>query len=321
MYRSILVPLDGSEFAEAAIPWALSIANRAGANLELVRVHELYALQDPHASWAPYIASEDTAFWEQEQAYLAERARRLRATATAQVTAKLLDGLVEEAILKHAQSKPVDLIVMAIHGRGPLDCFLAGSVAEGLVRHGSAPVLLVRPQEPLHGPEPEPSLKRLLIPLDGSELAERILEPAIALGSAMDAECILIRAVEPTSPLDGFAVIVDPIAIERSKNARTAAAQAHLDQVAERLRTRGLRTQTQVVVGKAADAIVEAARRQDIKLIALATHGRGGLGRFVLGSVADKVVRSAFTPVLVYRPHANSPLHANEPELAAASRR
>ncbi len=305
MYRSILVPLDGSAFAEAAIPLALSIANHAGANLELVRVHELYALHEPHASWAPYISSEETAYWEQEQAYLAESVKRLRTTATASVTATLLDGSVEEAVLKRAQSKPVDLIVMAVHGRGPLGCFFEGSVAEGLVRHGPAPVLLVRPQESPHEPGREPSLKRLLIPLDGSDLAEQILEPAIALGSVMDAEYILIRAVEPTLPFDGFAVMADPIAIEHGKEDRAAVAQVYLDRLAERLRATGLQVQTQVVVGKAATSIVDAARRQDIDLIAVATHGHGGLTRFVLGSVADKVVRSTFTPVLVYRPRAS----------------
>ena len=180
-YRSILVPLDGTRFAEAAIPLALSIANRAEANLELVRVHELYALQDPHASWGPYVPSEDAAYREQEQAYLDASAKRLQATATAAVTARLLDGLVEEAILKRAQTMPADLIVMAIHGRGPLSCFFAGSVAEGLVRHGPAPVLLVRARKAPREPGPKPGLKRLLIPLDGSDLAERILEPAIAL--------------------------------------------------------------------------------------------------------------------------------------------
>jgi nucleotide-binding universal stress UspA family protein len=303
MLRSILVPLDGSQFAEEALPLALRIANRAGASLEILRVRELYALQDSHACWAPYDPAAEAAFKQQEQAYLDALVERLQTIAAVPVTCALVGGLVEGAILRRARTKPADLIVMTTHGRGPLTRFWLGSLADDLVRHGPTPILLVRPQEAPHELRPKPTSRRVLIPLDGSELAERVLEPATALGSLVDAEYTLVRAVEPHSFLDGCAVMAEPGAIEKAREQRTAVAQTYLDGVAERLRIKGLCVHTQVVVGEsAAAAVLAVARDQNIDLVAIATHGRGGLTRLLLGSVADKIIRRTFTPVLVYRP-------------------
>jgi nucleotide-binding universal stress UspA family protein len=122
----------------------------------------------------------------------------------------------------------------------------------------------------------------------------------------MDAEYTLTQAVESSSLLDGYAVMAEPDACEQGREERRAVAQAYLDRVAERLRTRGLRVQTQVVVGESpAAGVLDVARDRHINLIALATHGRSGLKRLFLGSVADKIVRGTLIPVLVYRPTTN----------------
>jgi nucleotide-binding universal stress UspA family protein len=123
----------------------LDIANRAGASLELVRVHGLYAIQDPACGWLPYSPAADAAFKEQEQAYLDTITKQLGETATVPVTSALADGMVEDAILERVQTKPADLIVMTTHGRGSMSRFWLGSVAVELVRHGPVPILLVRP--------------------------------------------------------------------------------------------------------------------------------------------------------------------------------
>ena len=147
MFRSILVPLDGSEFAEEAIPLALSIATRAGASLELLRVHELYALHDPHACWSPYEPTEDATFRAREQAYLDMTVRRLQPTASILVTSALVEGPIEDAILKRAEIRLPDLIVMATHGRSPLSRFCVGSVAEKLILDGPGPDLACASRE------------------------------------------------------------------------------------------------------------------------------------------------------------------------------
>ena len=291
MYHSILVPLDGSQFAEQALPLALSIANRAGASLEVVRVHVLYALQEPACSWLPFDPTEDAIFKEHEQAYLDAIVRRLQKTASVPVTSALVGGLTVDGILERARTKPADLVVMTTHGRGPMSRFWLGSVADELVRHAPVPILLVRPQEAPQDLEPEPTLRRMLVPLDGSELAEQVREPAIALGSLMDAEYTLIRVVESRFSSSGYPVVAELRAAEQPRlEKRKAEAQAYLDRVAERLRAEGFRIQTHVVVAEsAAAAVLDMARDKNIDVIAIATHGRSGLKRLLLGSVADKI--------------------------------
>jgi nucleotide-binding universal stress UspA family protein len=151
------------------------------------------------------------------------------------------------------------------------------------------PVLLVRPHEPAPGVLPEPLVEEeVVVPLDGSALAEQALGPALGLARLLEAGCTLLRVVESAgSP---------PKAVREE-------ARAYLEDVAGRLRGQGLSVRPRVVVAPhAAEAIIEQARGGG--LIALATHGRGGLGRMLLGSVADKVIRGASVPVLVYRPGA-----------------
>jgi nucleotide-binding universal stress UspA family protein len=304
VYHSILVPLDGSKFAEQALPLAVSIAHRAGASLEVVLVHVLYALQQAECSWLPFDPTEDAIFKDHERAYLDAIVTRLQKTASVPVTAALTSGVTVDAILERARTKAADLIVMTTHGRGPLSRFWLGSVALEVVLNAPAPILLVRPQEPWAEPSPEVTLGRILIPLDGSKFAERVLEPAVALGSLMDAEYTLLRAVQPNSPPDGVPVAAALSAIEQPRlEKRRAEAQAYLDGLAERWQAKALRIQTHVVVGPpSAATVLGVAREKNMELIAIAIHGRGAFKRLLLGSIADNVVRGTFTPVLVYRP-------------------
>jgi nucleotide-binding universal stress UspA family protein len=304
MYHSILVPLDGSQFAEQALPLALSIANRAGAGLEIMRVHDICTVEDPHSGWAPYNPAEDAMLREQEQTYLDSIARRLGSAATAPVTSALKVGLVADRILDHVRTKPVDLIVMTTHGRGPISRFWLGSVTDELLRHAPVPILMIRPRGDAEVRESEPTLRRMLIPLDGSEFAKQVREPAVALGSVMDAEYVLVRAVEASLPPGGSPLAAERKAAEEPRlDKRKAEAQAYLDGAVERLRSEGFRVRARLVVAEsAATAVLDTARDEKIDVIAVATHARSGFKRLLLGSVADKIVRGAFTPVLVYQP-------------------
>jgi len=308
MLHSILVPLDGSQFAEQALPLALTIANRAAASLEVVQVYDRYVIQDPRCGWLPFDLAEGAMFEEKVEAYLHTIVRRLESAASVPVSSALAGGLIAEGILERARTKPADLIVMTTHGRGPASRFWLGSVADELVRHASVPILLVRPQDAAAVLLPEPTLRRILVPLDGSELAERVLEPAIALGSLMDAEYTFLRAVEPgwfpeghphLEEVKGELAVVESPRLDKRK----AEAQSYLDRLAECYRANARSIQTHVVVGESvATAVLDVARIWSVDLIAIATHGRGGLKRLLLGSVADKIVRGTSVPVLVYRP-------------------
>jgi len=304
MYRSILVPLDGSAFAEHALPLALSLARRAKATLQLAHVDlvpsSMYVLSRPNME-----STYDAGAKERAAAYLDNVVWRLSARAPVPVETVLLEGSVAEALQEHVAIKGVDLVVMTTHGRGTLSRAWLGSVADNLVRHLPVPVLLVRPREEPHDLTVEPQLRRVLIPLDGSALAEQVLEPALALGGLMQAEYTLLHVVEPMLVMGGDEM--------GSFAAATAAAAIHeelpeegrkyLSSVVQRLGALGNTVQSKVVVDQpAASAILHEASAGSCDLIAMATHGHGGLARLLLGSVVDKVMRGATVPVLVSRP-------------------
>jgi nucleotide-binding universal stress UspA family protein len=303
MYRSLLVPLDGSAFGEQALPFALSIARRAGAAVQLVHVHvplaPLYVESVP--TFDPTL---DATARDQESTYLETLVKRLAKSTSVPVTGKLLEGPVADAIHEYALGQGTDLVVLTTHGRGRVSRFWLGSVTDELVRRLPMPLLLVHPQETAPDLATEPVLKHVVIPLDGSEFAEQILTPATALGGLMQAEYTLLRVVQPMMLVgydpSGFGLGSIPTPpLEQTQ--REAA--LYLDRVAERLRGQSLRVQTRVLThAQPAVAILEAARAQNLGLIALETHGHRGLTRMLLGSVADKVVRGAVTPVLIHRP-------------------
>ncbi len=305
MYRSVLVPLDGSAFAEHALPLALGIARRAGASLRVTQVHVPLALMYVD-SMAPLAYQGESGIMEQERSYLDGLVKRLKAVSPVPVTPTLLEGPeVAELLNGHARTHGVDLVVMTTHGRGPMTRFWLGSVADELLRRASVPLLLVRPQNGEAELAREPVLRHFLIPLDGSELAEKVLEPAVSLGGLMQADYSLLRVYGPVTETR-----IDPLGagilsrLESAPDAVKAAAETYLGRVAERLRSQGLTVQAHAVFGQqAAVAILREAKVRESDLIALESHGRGGVDRLLLGSVADKVVRGASTPVLVQRPH------------------
>jgi nucleotide-binding universal stress UspA family protein len=174
-------------------------------------------------------------------------------------------------------------------------------VADQLVRTLEIPLLLIRPQE--GSVQPEPRVGEILIPLDGSRRAEGALPVALSVASLLGAGLALVQVVLPV-----FFTIDESVALPRSVDEEVSAlrrrqAQDYLDEVAERLRRSGVPASGAAVLGTSVyDAIEAIARSPAIGLIALATHGRGGLRRLVLGSVADKLVRAGDLPVLVIRP-------------------
>jgi nucleotide-binding universal stress UspA family protein len=298
MFHSILVPLDGSAFGEHALPLAAGIARRAGATLRVVHAHE--PGDDRLLTWYTL----DPGVEQSERAYLDSVARRLATGAGVTPTTALVHGSAAEALPEHARGVGADLIVMTTHGRGPLSRFWLGSVADRLVRLLPVPVLLVRPRESAPALDVEPALARMLIPLDGSDLAERILRPALALGGLMGTAYTLLRVIKPVPVLgDDLAGHAAAAADVPALRGRQGEAQTYLDRVAGRLRAGPWAVHTRVIAHPhAAAAILDEARAGPVDLIALATHGREGLQRLLLGSVADKVLRQATIPVLVQPP-------------------
>jgi nucleotide-binding universal stress UspA family protein len=310
MYKSILVPLDGSTFAEHALPLALALARRSGAALRLV--HVLQPLASVYSE-APLFAdtSLEERIKERLRGYLESVAARLRKLTPTKVTTLLAEGEIVATLKDHAAQGPPDLVVMTTHGRGPLGRFWLGSVADELVRVLPAPLLLVRPPETAPEFEVEPPLKNIFIPLDGSKLAEHMLRRAVELGRLTGAAYTLLSVLKPIPPVSyptGSASLdtevksmldqIDEIQEELRRDRLT-----YLEGVARPLRDEGLKVATKVVIEERPGvAILHEAAPPAADLVALETHGRRGLSRLILGSVADKVIRAAAVPVLVHRP-------------------
>ncbi len=309
MYRSILIPLDGTDLAEHALPAALSLARRHGAKLHIVRVYVPVAgVYGEHG--VRYDETLDRELMKLVRDYLDSVTTRLATVAGVQSSSAMLEGPVAEAISLHATRVGADLIVMTTQGRGPMARFWLGSVSDVLVRQSGMPILFVRPQAASPDLAQEPILRRVLIPLDGSALAESILQPALALLDQAQTEYTLLRIVMPVAELSygpiggkitGFRDALQQLQQLEQQESRRA--HDYLETLAGRLRPRSFTIKTRVALNeRPATAILDDGSVHPTDLIALATHGLGGLKRLILGSVADKVIRGASSAVLVYRP-------------------
>ena len=296
MSHLVLVPLDGSEFSESALPVALTITRRRNAQLEIVTVqenppmlaHDL--LQLPSHGW-----------FEQ---YIEEIAERVHAEAGLTVRTTVLKGSPAEAFQNHAAARGVDLVVMATHGRGPMSRFWLGSTADGLIRRSTIPILLLRPCEEAPGTQPDFDPRRVLVPLDGSDESEAIFSHALALAGNGETEFDLLRVYPyPKEIASSYLPHTVQVNADLFESGRTAAAQ-YVEEKAATLIERGIPATGHVVTDREpAEGIRHFAEQRGADLIARCTHGRGGVSRFVLGSVTDKVIRGAQIPTLVFHPH------------------
>jgi nucleotide-binding universal stress UspA family protein len=304
LFRSILVPLDGSPFGEHALPLARTIAQASGATLHLAHVH-VPRVRHAMTSESSIDASVEVEARTREQAYLRAVRARLGDEALLQLVPVLLDGPIADALAGYIATNDIDLVVMTTHGRGGLTRLWLGSTAYLLAHQITVAILLVRPEETAPDLTALRTFHRLLMPLDGSALAEQILEPALELARLMQAECTLLHIVEPLI-LPGYSPVGHVAALDvRANEALLHEAEQYMEMIAQRVQAEGISAHIEVVLDtQVGGAIVRAAAESAIDLIAIATHGRSGLARVLIGSVADKVVRASEIPVLVYRPTA-----------------
>jgi nucleotide-binding universal stress UspA family protein len=282
-FRSIMVPVDGSRFAEAAIPYTLAVAKRAHCKVRFVLVHP---------DQFPPLMIEPT------RVYLNDLTQRFRGQLGSSLSSIILNGPVAPSLVKHAQEIGADLVVMTTHGLGGLRRAWLGSVADQLIRTIEIPVLVTRPGEndSLHSFD----LREILVPLDGSLLAEVALQPATAVAKLWNAEISLLQVVHSNLVATDPALAY-PVRYNDELTPRRESAEAYLREVVGRVRLTGAKVSGIAVVGTAgvARTLLEHAKPERIGLIAMATHGRGGVNRVVLGSVTNKMVRAAEVPVLV----------------------
>lgn len=308
-----MVPTDGSEWSRHAIPLALAVARPANAVVHLVAVMEevfvapIYGVPIADVGWThgmlvdPEVAAETHAVVRAEQeSALHQFAERLAADAGVRVTASLEDGDVAAALRRYAESRRIDLIAMATHGRGAVRRALLGSIADTLVRSASCPVLLARPHGELaHEAEPA-KIAHMLVPIDRTPESESIVAHAVAVAALAGARCTLLH-VSHSEMLSGIPApdaLLDPVAVERSE----AADEARLDRVAEPFRARSLSVSTVLLrVNDPAGAILDYAGAHAVDLVAMTTRAQHGLARIVRGSTATTILEKTMLPLLLVR--------------------
>jgi nucleotide-binding universal stress UspA family protein/predicted transcriptional regulator len=295
MRQTILVPLDGSELGEAALPWATLIAQAQGYSLTLVRiVPPPYFPTGEAGGYLPPDVYDELVEVDHQAAqdYLDGIRSRVESNGVSAVTV-VRDGSPFEAIHDIADEVGAYAVAMASHGRGGFKRFLLGSVAERVLQQATIPVLLVRAT----GAGQTPSLTRLLIPLDGSVLASQGLDEARQLAAA-GATFILVRIVEPVyKVVDRNTAVMVPDGPATDQAEETA--RNDISVVARSLREEGLRVETIVRRGRPAAEILDVLSTAKIDLVVMTTHGRTGASRWLAGSVADEVFRHAERPIFL----------------------
>jgi len=302
MGRKILLPLDGSSFAEAAAPYAVSIAEKSEAEITLALVHP--SLPAVTESSHPELIE-----WARrgEQGYLDDAAKRLFEGTDIVVTKTLLTGDPPAALVKHAADQRVDLVVMSTKGWGPANRLWIGSVADRLVRELTLPLLLIRPKAE-GGKAPRAAadavIRRILLPLDQSRFSEGVLEGAAMLAEIFSATVIPLHVVHRPPEIERLHGTPLSEDMRAAVSLETEAAATYLRNIASDLRVRGVEVDTPEVVrgGDVASTILDQVDRLEADAIAIATHGEKGIRLLALGSVTDKVIRGASVPVLVCRP-------------------
>jgi len=289
----ILVPLDGSEAAEAVLPYVEHIATATNARVLL------FAAVDRPRDWGGDTGGDLKGERHEAESYLRRLQARLASATGNDVEIEVATAAPAEAVLAACEKTQPDLIAMTTHGRSGVARWVLGSVTTKLLHATHTPMLVVRPSA--EGKQSDaPALAKILVPLDGSQLSASVLPFAGDLAKPLGATIVLFHSVvEPVLTYPGAEAIgFDTHVLEEKESG----AQNFLSAAANDLAAGGVKAATIATIGNATDGIVWAAEREGAGLIVMSTHGRSGIGRVVLGSVADAVVRRTSLPVIIVRP-------------------
>ncbi len=272
MFVRILVPVDGSPLAEAVLEHLEPLVARTQAELLLVRA---YMLPPVDVSYAALMA-QMRADTERDMTALVARLKSRGLNARGVVR----EGFAADTILRVAEEEGASIIAMTTHGRSGLPHFVLGSVTEKVARASPVPVLIVRSFVGA-APARRDAIRRILLPVDGSDTSLQVVPAVAALAKALDATVVVLNVLEP--------------------GPANAAASPQIKEAYARLQAAHVRVEPALHQGDPASEILNACAGLDAHLIAMTTHGRSGLTRWALGSVTEKVLRAATVPLLVVR--------------------
>jgi len=276
VFEKILLPLDGSELGRQIIPYVAQIAKALGSTVTALHV-------GPSEAAAT--------------AFLQEAEHGLLWAGVPAVDSRWSAGDPAAEIARHAEQHECDLLAMATHGRSGLNRLVCGSTTDRVLHSTRLPMLLLRPSD--HGAAASAPLHTAIVPLDGSALAARALPPVAQLARQLGLIVELVRVVgaPALAAVHGESYSLStPIGDDEE-----AAASAYLEAASAQLRRQGVLVAWRPVRGDPAERITAVAERTPGSLVVMSTHGRAGMGRLILGSVADEVLRASSRPVLLFR--------------------
>jgi nucleotide-binding universal stress UspA family protein len=291
----MLIPLDGSQVAEQVLPYARCLAKALTIPVDLLEVADIETLRllanPERGRYLDTLLSEKM---ESSKSYLDAIAQSFQGTP---VTCIVEKGKAEDVVIERAATDKGTLIVMATHGRSGIQRWVLGSVTDKVLHGSNNHLFLIRAQDQAKA-EGEALLKKVIVPLDGSPVAEMVLPYVIDLAKKMRLEVVLVRSFAlPAATADEYQTYTDELIglIE-------AEARDYLAEKVKEMKGKGLQNVSSAVnVGYGAEEIITLARKTPDNFIAMCTHGRSGVKRFVLGSVTDRVVRHSGDPVLIIR--------------------
>lgn len=304
MAAGVIVPLDGSSLGEAVLPYAKHLAAALKTDVMLVQVVEPTAKELKQYAKGEKRPQLSEAGARAAQAYLDKAVGHFKGSGVA-VSTKVLTGIPAVEIIGLGEKSRHAIIVMPTHGRSGIRRWLLGSVADKVIHYAVNPVLVMHPKAKV-GPAGEAKLSAVVVPLDGSPVAEQSLPQVMRLARALDLRVTLLQVTPSLADFTKWnATYMSAPTTELAATAEDLAKDAakYLAGIASRLKTEGLRNiETSVLQGDAATAILAAAEGSKGSFVAMTTRGRTGLTRTLLGSTADRVVRHGGTPVLLVRP-------------------
>lgn len=295
MYDKILVPLDGSELAEVSLPYAEELASRLGSEITLIYLSP----------------SENNPYYNVRKLYLDNIVNTTKGECkelcpepelkAINIKSAMLVGNVGEEIVHYADNEDMGLIVLATHGRSGIKKWAMGSVASKVITGTRRPVMLIRAREGATGAAKKGTIDKMLLPLDGSAESESILPHALMIASNFKSDVVLLQSISlayPTYTADAFAYVTYT---DQQMDAMKTSSLNYLEKIAAAFREKGIETRCDVRFGSAAEEIINYAEEIEADLVAMTTHGRSGIGRWLFGSTTIRMVKGGNTNLLLVR--------------------
>jgi nucleotide-binding universal stress UspA family protein len=302
MYKKILVPLDGSELAEVALPYAEEIALKINSEVKLLQVvpqsYGVYKADGEIYEHVSYIEKEMRILTIKAKDYLDKVAKKLLGKGINAVTA-VRTGFAASEVSGLAKETNTDIIIMSTHGRTGISRWAMGSVANKIVRSSERPVILIRAKDTHAEVRQKDILDKILVPLDGSKESEAVIPYVEKLATEFTIEVTLLHMLAP----DPYIYSAKQFNLIESHK---ISAKNYIKSVALKLEQKGIVTKAmfrEVTTGYEADEIIKLADKIQADLVAMTTHGRSGINHWILGGVADRVLHGGNTPLLLLRPN------------------